>query len=400
MLRCRVLSALRTLWICGYRMVKRILETDWILIASALFIFGVGLLSLYGLSVTGSPWSLSGSYFLRQAVFGGFGIAIMIFFSYLDYRHIVRYGTHLYFLAILILVLVLLFGRTVNGTSGWISFGFARFQPVEAAKIALVVFLARFIVAKRTELGEWVRIVASLVLSFLLVFLVLRQPDLGSALTLAAIWGGMTLVSGIRIRHALILALTGVIVVSTSWFFLEEYQRSRIEVFLHPESDPLRSGYNVIQAMIAVGSGGISGKGVGYGSQSQLGFLPEKHTDFIFATATEELGIVGAGAILFAYGVFLFRVWRIADRAGDNAGYLIAVGAQVYFLVQIAVNIGMNVGLVPVAGIPAPFFSYGGSSLLTSFAMTGLLLGIYRRGKKGKFTELGSVASVDDFYFR
>lgn len=378
-------------------MIRRILETDWILVSAALFVFGVGLLSLYGLSVTGSPWSLSGSYFFRQAVFGAIGIVIMIALSSFDYRHIARFGTYIYFLALAVLVLTLLFGRTVNGTSGWISLGFARFQPVEAAKIALVLFLARFIVAKRTELGEWVRITASFVLSSFLIFLVLRQPDLGSALVLAALWGGMTVVSGIRMRHILILALAGIVIASSGWFFLEEYQRSRIEVFLDPSSDPLGSGYNVIQAMIAVGSGGVFGKGVGYGSQSQLDFLPEKHTDFIFATMTEELGIIGAGAVIFAYGTLLFRVFRIAERASDNAGYLIAVGAQTYFLVQTAVNIGMNIGLLPVTGIPAPFLSYGGSSLLVSFSMIGILLSIYKRGKGRVAPELGSVVSDDIF---
>ncbi len=378
-------------------MVKRLLETDWLLVLSALFIFGAGLLSLYSLSVTGNPWSLSGSYFLRQLIFGMIGIAFMVFFQFLDYRHLVRYGTHFYFLSIIALVLVLLFGRTVNGTSGWISLGFVRFQPVEAVKIALILFLARFIIEKRSELGEWVRIIASLVLSSFLIFLVLKQPDLGSALTLMAIWGGMILVSGIRIRHIFVLLLTGVMVASAGWFFLEGYQRDRIEIFFHPESDPRGSGYNVLQAMVAVGSGGISGKGVGYGSQSQLNFLPEKHTDFIFATVTEELGLIGSGAILLCYGVFLFRAWRIAACARDNAGYLIAVGAQIYFIIQIFINIGMNMGLLPVAGLPAPFLSYGGSSLLASFTIAGLLLSVYRQGRRGQSRSLGSVSSTEEF---
>lgn len=378
-------------------MVKRLLQTDWLLVLSALFILGTGLLSLYGLSVTGDPWSLSGSFFLRQAVFAVIGIFLMASIQYLDYRHIVRYGTHLYFLSIGILILVLLFGRTVNGTSGWFSFGFFRLQPVEGVKIALILFLARFIIEKRSELGEWVRIIASLVLSFLLIFLVLKQPDLGSALTLAAIWGGMILVSGIRIRHILALFLAGIAVMSVGWFFLEGYQRDRIETFLHPESDPRGSGYNVLQAMVAVGSGGLTGKGVGSGSQSQLDFLPEKQTDFMFATVSEELGLVGAGAVLLAYGVFLFRIWRIAERARDNAGYLIAVGAQIYFLVQIAINLGMNMGLLPVAGLPAPFLSYGGSSLVASFVITGLLLSVYRQGRQGGQGTLGSVTSAGEF---
>ncbi|NTW30526.1 MAG: rod shape-determining protein RodA [Candidatus Moranbacteria bacterium] len=377
-------------------MVKRFLETDWLLVLSALFVFGAGLLSLYSLSVTGDPWSLSGSYFLRQVVFGVIGIALMFFFQLLDYRHLLRFGTHFYFLALAALVLVLVFGRTVNGTSGWISLGFVRFQPVEAVKIALILFLARFIIEKRSELGEWVRIIASLVLSSFLIFLVLKQPDLGSALTLMAIWGGMILVTGIRVRHMFVLLFMGIAVALTGWFFLEEYQRDRIDIFLHPESDPRGSGYNVLQAMVAVGSGGVTGKGVGYGSQSQLNFLPEKHTDFIFATVTEELGLVGAGTILLAYGVFLFRSWRIAEHARDNAGYLIAVGAQVYFMIQIFINIGMNIGLLPVAGLPAPFLSYGGSSLVASFVIMGLLLNVYRQGHHRHQLSFGTISSSEE----
>ena len=208
----------------------------------------------------------------------------------------------------------------------------------------------------------------------------------------------MNFFRGARTSHIiLVLFLAGVAVISTGWFFLEGYQRDRIEIFLHPESDPRGSGYNVLQAMVAVGSGGVTGKGVGYGSQSQLNFLPEKHTDFIFATVTEELGVVGAGAILFSYGVFLFRAWRIAERARDNAGYLIAVGAQIYFTVQIFINVGMNMGLLPVAGLPAPFLSYGGSSLVASFTITGLLLSVYRQGRKGRQGTLGAISSVGDF---
>lgn len=360
--------------------MRRFFELDWTLILSALFLLGTGLLSLYSLSTSGgSSWAES--VFFRQAVFAGLGLSLMFFFAFFDYRHIEKYSTPLYFLAFFVLLFVILFGEAIRGTTGWISIGPVQFQPVEGAKIALIVFLSSFITKKKSELGEWVRIIASLVLSSALIFLVLRQPDLGSALVLSAIWAGMILVSGIRFRHFLALSVAAVIVVFSGWFALEDYQRDRIEVFLHPEQDRLGSGYNVLQSMVAVGSGGVFGKGVGFGSQSQLNFLPEKHTDFIFAVIAEELGLVGAGAVIFAYAIFLYRVRRIAERSRDNIGYLFGIGAFVYFFFQIAINVGMNLGLLPVTGLPAPFLSYGGSSLLASFSIMGILLNIALRGK-------------------
>jgi rod shape determining protein RodA len=321
----------------------------------------------------------------------------MFFLTTIDYRHIGRFSTPIYFLSALALLLVALFGRTVRGTAGWIELGPFQFQPVEAAKIALIVFLASFIAKKSSELGEWVRIIASFILSAILVFLVLRQPDLGSALVLSAVWVGMILVSGIRLKHVTVLFFLAVVVVSSGWFFLEDYQRSRIEAFIDPESDPLGSGYNVLQSMIAVGSGGFFGKGLGYGSQSQLNFLPEKHTDFLVAVIAEELGLLGMGAVLFVYGVLLYRIRKIAESARDNVGYLICIGSFSYFLFQILVNVGMNVGALPVTGLPAPFLSYGGSSLLSSFIVLGLLQSIYRRRKREEISSSGVFPGEDGF---
>ena len=377
--------------------MKRLLQIDWFLVLSALFIYGTGMLSLYSFAATGAGGTFVGSYFFRQALYGAIGISVMFVVSSLDYRHIGRFSTPIYFIMVAVLLVAVLFGKTVNGTTGWISLGVSQFQPVEGAKAALLLFLARFIAEKRSELGEWVRIIASLVLSSLYIFLVLRQPDFGSALTLAALWGGMILLSGIRWKHIAVLALLGVALSFTGWFFLEGYQKDRIEVFLHPETDPRGSGYNVMQAMVAIGSGGVFGKGVGYGSQSQLNFLPEKHTDFIFAVVGEELGLVGVGAVLFAYGMLLFRIYRIALLARDNAGYLLCVGATVYFLFQISVNVGMNLGVFPVAGLPAPFLSYGGSSLLASFVILGLLLSVYRH-RKAETLSVSGWYSMDEYF--
>lgn len=358
-------------------MLRTFLKLDWALIAVTLLTLGMGLLALYSLSTGGS------NYFFRQSIFSVFGLGIMFFTAFSDYRHIEKYSTVLYFITLTVLALVLFLGTTVRGTAGWISLGLFYVQPVEIAKVTLIIFLASFISKKKSELGEWTRVIASLILSAALIFLVLKQPDLGSGLVLAVIWGGMILASGLRAKHLIVLFMLGTVLVSGGWFMLEEYQKDRIYTFIHPESDRLGSGYNVLQSIVAVGSGGLTGKGIGHGSQSQLNFLPEKHTDFIFAVIAEELGLLGVFFVIALYFIFLYRIKRIGDMASDNFGYLIAVGALVMLFAQITVNIGMNVGLFPVTGLPAPLLSYGGSSLLSIFFSLGLLLSVYKKKKSG-----------------
>lgn len=353
---------------------RQLSRFDWLLLAATFFLLGTGLLALYSFSAT-----LSGnSFFIRQSIFALIGIASMLFVATLDYRHIARWSTPLYFSTLLILLLILFIGEPVRGTVGWLSFGVFQIQPVEFAKLVLIIFLASFISKKHSELGEWTRLIASLFLSASMIFLVLRQPDLGSSLVLGFIWLSMILVSGIRWKHFLVLSLLGILLMAGSWFLLAPYQKDRIENFWNPALDPQGSGYNVLQSIIAVGSGGFSGKGIGHGSQSELNFLPEKRTDFIFAVIAEELGLTGGILLILVYAFFLYRVKRIGDLAPDNTGYLIAVGILSMFFFQIAVNIGMNMGLLPVTGLPAPLLSYGGSSLLSVFLALGLLFSIYR----------------------
>lgn len=354
--------------------VAHLFETDILLVSAALLLTSMGLLALYSFSET-----VAGNiYFGKQLTIGVLGVFAMFFIGTLDYRHFARMSTPLYFLVIAVLSFVLFFGSEIRGTVGWFALGGFQVQPVEFAKIVLVIFLASFISKKRSELGEWTRLIASLFLSALLILLVLRQPDLGSSLVLAFIWLSMILVSGIRWSHLVVLVMLGLSLVGTSWFFLADYQKARLQTFLNPELDPKGSGYNVLQSMVAVGSGGISGKGIGHGSQSQLNFLPEKHTDFIFAVISEELGLVGGSLILFFYGLLLYRIVRIAETARDNTGYLIAVGILALFFIHILINLGMNMGFLPVTGLPAPFLSYGGSALLAFFIALGLLLSVYR----------------------
>ncbi len=353
---------------------RQAMRFDWLLIASALFLMGVSLLGLYSFSAT-----LSGNdFFLRQALFAGVSLGAMFFLATTDYRHLARLSSPLYFLTLGVLLLVLFIGEPVRGTVGWLSFGAFQVQPVEFAKLSLIIFLASFISKKQSELGEWTRLIASLFLTALIILLVMRQPDLGSSVVLAGIWLAMILASGVRFKHMVVLGCLGFALVGGSWFLLEDYQKARVETFLNPELDPQGSGYNVLQSMIAVGSGGFSGKGIGQGTQSQLSFLPEKHTDFIFAVLAEELGLIGALLVVVVYGLLLYRVKRIGELASDNTGYLIAIGVLALFFTHITINLGMNIGLLPVTGLPAPFLSYGGSALLAMTSALGLLLSIYR----------------------
>lgn len=363
---------------------------DWLLLSATTLILSMGMLALYSFSETAA----GNVYFGKQLLFACLGVGAMFFIGALDYRHIARFSTLLYFVTLGVLLLVLFIGEPVRGTVGWLSFAGFQVQPVEFAKLTLIVFLASFISKKSTELGEWTRLIASLFLVATMIVLVLKQPDLGSSLVLLFIWGSMILVSGIRLKHFIVLVLLGGALLGVGWTMLADYQKARLETFMNPELDPRGAGYNVLQSMVAVGSGGFTGKGIGHGSQSQLNFLPEKHTDFIFAVLSEELGLIGGGLILFLYTLFLYRIERTAERAQDNGGYLIAVGVFALFFIQIVINLGMNMGLLPVTGLPAPFLSYGGSSLLASFMAVGLLLSIFRL-RKGREDQLIALERPD-----
>lgn len=356
---------------------RRFLSGDWILLSVTSLLLGVSLVMLYSVSSSFG----SNAIFVRQAIFVGCGLILMLSFPFFDYRHISRFSTPIYFAMIGALIVVLFFGATIRGTSGWIQLGGFQVQPVEFSKIVLALFLASFISQKRTELGDFVRLLTSFVLTAALILLVLRQPDLGSALVLAGMWLGMVVIAGMRKSHLALLAGACMATVLMSWIFLAPYQKDRILNVIHPEVDPQGSGYNVLQSLVAIGSGGITGKGVGHGSQSQSNFLPERHTDFIYAVTVEELGLVGGVLTLFLYAILLWRIARIALLSSDNFGYLLAIGIGCMLLIQITVNIGMNAGLLPVTGIPLPFVSYGGSSLLSCCIGIALLENIFLQRK-------------------
>ncbi len=352
-----------------------ILKLDWILLVSVFLLLGIGLLSLYSIS-SANQGEKASSIFFRQCVFAAAGTAVMLFFVFFDYHYLRSYSKAIYFLALFLLAAVLLWGSAVRGTIGWIGTGIFHIQPVETAKLALVIFLASFISSKKMELGGVKKLVISLILTGAMVILILRQPDLGSAAILGGIWLGLMIICGIKKKLFVVVAAGVIALAFVSWAHLADYQKARIATFIRPESDPQGSGYNVIQSKIAIGSGGITGKGIGHGSQSQLNFIPERHNDFIFAVIAEEWGLSGALLVIFLFLVIFYRARTIACRAPDNFGYLLAAGIMVFYFLQVIINIGMNAGIVPVAGISLPFLSYGGSFLIISLAALGMLLNV------------------------
>lgn len=360
------------------KFIKHILEqNDYILFISALVLSSIGLLSLFSTSRYGQT-----NFFTRQLLWLALGVAIFFIFSSIDYRFFKVHFSPvliLYLLGILGLTFVYIFGSSVRGAQSWITLGPLNIEPVEPLKIILILILSKYFLERHVEIYHIKHIIISGIYVLLPATLVIIQPDLGSFLVLMFIWMGMIIISGIRLRHFLILVLIAIILVSLSWsFFLVDYQKDRILTFINPQLDPYGAGYNSIQSLVAIGSGGMLGKGIGNGTQSQLGFLPEAHTDFIFASIVEELGLVTAIAILSLYALIFFRIMKIIQKASDNLGRLIAIGVAIMIFVQISLNISMTLGLVPITGLTLPLISYGGSSLITTFLALGILNSIHR----------------------
>jgi rod shape determining protein RodA len=352
-------------------------KLDWVMTAAVMMLVAFGLAALWSISFEGA--SFIGANFQKQIISLVIGLVAMFFLAFYDYRVLNSMSTRMYFALLILLVMVIFWGTTVRGTTGWIGIGTLRFQPVEIAKVILVIFLASFLSKKKNQLSIVVRTIVSIILIFLPIFLILRQPDFGSATIILGVWIIMLLVSGINKKNLFILFAIGALALTPGWFMLKGYQKDRLVNFVSPERDPRGSGYNVIQSIVAVGSGGLTGKGLGHGSQSQLNFLPEKHTDFIFAVISEELGFFGAAIIFFLFGVIFYRMRQIAMSAKDNFGYLLSVGIMAMIFMQFLVNIGMNIGMMPATGVPLPFLSYGGSSLVSILASIGIMQSVYLR---------------------
>ena len=356
---------------------------DWMLFGASAFLAVFGLAVIYGTSLGAGEAAADLGLFWRQAGFVALGAALAITLPAFDYRLLSGSAKLLYALSAVLLAVVLFFGSTVRGTTGWLGlFGFG-IQPVELVKLLLIVFLARHFSDYARGSRAWRTVILS-GLAFAGVFLlVLAQPDLGSALLLFAIWFAMLVMSGLSRRHILsLLALFAFVGVIAWSFFLAPYQKDRITSFLDPDYDPLGRGYNVSQSVIAVGSGGVFGKGLGYGSQSQLRFLPERQTDFIFSSAAEELGLVGVVLLLSLFGVLFYRCYVLAAGAPDGFTAFLVIGIAASLAAELIINIGGAIRLLPLTGVTLPFVSYGGSSLLVKFLMVGVLESVAVRGRQ------------------
>jgi rod shape determining protein RodA len=321
-------------------------------------------------------------YIKRQAIWAVVGLVLFVVMLSFDYHDLAQYTNQMYYINLALLIAVFIFGREAKGAQRWLRLGPLELQPSELAKIIIIITLADLL-SKRAHSLHSVR---DLVPVFLHVgipmALILKQPDLGTSLVFIGLLLGMLFVAGIKWQYLAGLCGIGGALAPLLFYFLEPYQRKRILVVFNPYIDPTGDGYHVIQSMIAIGSGRAWGKGLFGGTQNRLGFLPEQHTDFIFSVIGEELGFIGAGIILLLYFILIYRGIRVALKARDDVGTLLATGVVIMFTFHILVNVGMTLGIMPVTGIPLPFMSYGGSSYLTNMMALGLLLNVYMRRQK------------------
>ncbi|WP_019553304.1 rod shape-determining protein RodA [Propionispira raffinosivorans] len=318
----------------------------------------------------------------RQGIFAIINGLLIFFLLNFDYKMLQHYGNRLYIFNLIMLVAVMVLGQSALGAQRWIQIGPITLQPSEFSKIIMIISLAAILedkIGKLNTFKDLLPIAAYLGVPFLLV---LKQPDLGTSLVFLAIFVGMIFAAGVNLRLLAMIFGAGIACLPVLWHFLKDYQKMRIMVFMDPNVDPLGSGYHIIQSKIAIGSGMLFGKGLFGGTQSQLNFLPENHTDFIFAVVGEELGFVGAAILLILYLILLYRGVKIAREASDNFGMLLAVGISSMLAFHVLVNVGMTTGIMPVTGIPLPLMSYGVSSLTTNMMSIGILLNIYMRRQK------------------
>lgn len=358
---------------------------DWVIFGTALALALIGVVMIYSTSFKAASLiapvdATHQAYFLILALVG-FALA-----ARMDYRGWAKLTPILYVLMLVSLLALFLVGKTAQGATSWIDLGFFQFQPSEVAKVVMILVLAKYFSDNYDNMDRPRYVLTSLAYVLVPALLVLAQPDLGTALVFGAIWLIMAIIAQVRWSYFAVLfgALLAFFPIFLQ-FILKPYQRDRLEVFLNPTADPLSTGYNVVQSTIAVGSGQLFGRGLAAGSQSQLNFLPSQHTDFIFAVLSEKMGFVGGMIVLLLFSVLLLRGVYIASRAEDRFGVFVAVGVVTMILFHLLVNIGMNVGLMPVTGIPLPFMSYGGTSLLVSLVSVGLLESIAIRRKKIQF---------------
>jgi len=348
------------------------LSVDWVAFSIAAFLGVLGL-------VTMASFTPEDPFSGRQAVWLGLGVIVFFAASMVDWRFLRRssVAASVYIVCLLPLVFLVVAGTATQGAKSWFDLGPFALQPVEFVKIALIIVLAKYFSRRHIEIRNVRHILVSGGYMALVFVLVALQPDFGSAIIIGIIWLGMVLLSGISRIHLAAMALVGVAAFAGLWTFgFEDYQKERVLTFVHPLTDIQGAGYNAYQSTVAVGSGEFFGKGIGYGTQSKLRFLPEYQTDFIFAAFAEEWGFVGVVLVFTLYGVLFVRIMKAASRGATNFETLFAYGVLFYFLAHFTLHTGINMGLLPVTGTTIPFMSYGGSHILAEFLALGLLSGM------------------------
>ncbi len=357
-------------------MVFHIKKFDWILNTSVFILITIGIIFIYSSSIAKNNFE----NFQKQILFFIIGIFLMFFLSFVDCRFFCENSIFIlviYFFCVLALLGLFFFAPSIRGIKAWYKLGSISLDPIEFTKIVLVILLAKYFSMRHVEMYKIIHILISGFYIALPAFLIFLQPNLGSALVLGFLWIGILLVSGIKLRHFFILVLCGLILFALGWsYFLKDYQKERIMSFLQPEVDPLGMSWSQNQAKIAIGSGGIFGQGFTKGSQTQHGFLPEPQTDFIFSVIAEEWGLLGVTAVFALFLIIIWRIIQIGAASQGNFPRFFSVGFSIVLIFQAFIHVGMNLGILPIIGVPLPLVSYGGSGLIAALAGLGILQSI------------------------
>lgn len=343
---------------------------DWPLLVSILLLLFLGLTVLFSTNPEAAK---------NQLIFAGLGLLFFILISSVDYHFWRYFAWHWYLVTTGLLVLVLVLGRVARGSVRWITIGQRGLQPSELAKVCLILILSRFFYPLTARWLSLKKIVLSIILAGPLLFLILAQPDLGTTLIIFGIWVFLALYAGVKPPYLIASLLLAGLVSYPAWQLLQPYQKERVMMFLNPYMDPLGAGYHILQSKIAIGSGRFWGRGFGRGTQSHLKFLPEYYTDFVFASFAEEWGFLGSAVMIGLFVILLGRILQIAKKCEDDFGAMLCVGVFAMLLLQVLINMGMNLGLMPVTGITLPLVSYGGSSLITVMVSLGLVQAVARK---------------------
>ncbi len=366
------------------KVFKRI---DWFLVFFIVPIILSGLFTMKSFTLQESPVD----FFNKQIIWVILSFIVFFVFSFIDFRFLRRTDVlvSLFLFFCFLLIILLIFGDTARGVQSWFSFGVFSFQPADMMKLVLVLILSKYFSRRHVEIRNIKHIFISGFYALVPFLLILLQPDFGSAMVIFLIWFGMVLVSGISKTHLLLVFVSGALIFISLWMFVfAPYQKARIVSFINPLADIHDSGYNASQSTIAVGSGQVLGKGLGFGTQSRLKFLPEPQSDFIFAAYAEEWGFVGSFVLLVLFGLVVWRILGFAHLGVSNFETLFGIGIAIFLMSHILVNIGMNLGLMPITGIPLPFMSYGGSHLVTEFAGLGILMSMRKYARPAHRDEM------------